>query len=94
MVQVVFQTTKVVLVIFAAAHSRGCQDGRGGRLQGSLQNTLFKGGKISKMNLDYLPMSKQGRKGSRPISARLKCHPHIRARYSVLPIICTVRLST
>ena len=60
MVQVVFQTTKVVLVIFAAAHSRGCQDGRGGRLQGSLQNTLYKGGKISKMNLDYLPMSKQG----------------------------------
>ena len=48
MVQVVFQTTKVVLVIFTAAHSRGCQDGRGGRLQGSLQNTLFKGGKISK----------------------------------------------
>ena len=59
MVQVVFQTTKVVLVIFAAAHSRGCQDGRGGRLQGSLQNTLFKGGKISKRNLDHLLMSKQ-----------------------------------
>ena len=59
MVQVVFQTTKVVLVIFAAAHSRGCQDGRGSRLQGSLQNTLFKDGKISKRNLDYLPMFKQ-----------------------------------
>ena len=53
MVQMVFQTTKVVLVIFTAAHSRGCQDGRGGRLQGSLQNTLFKDGKISKRNLDY-----------------------------------------
>ena len=56
MVQVVFQTTKVVLVIFTAAHSRGCQDGRGGRLQGSLQNTLFKGGKISKRNLDMVSL--------------------------------------